>query len=194
MPTAYIIANTNQPLSKTLLEETQARLDYFNWDYQIWPAVVGRNIVDSDWAALGVCALNRGKFFSQPGAQGCFHSHFTLWQHCRHIDQPIVVLEHDALCQAPFPLDLNLEHCVWKLYTATSTKNNDITGQWSRGSWAYTLTPTQALDLIVFSQQYGAQSLDKQIGSRVLNWQHLDSDLFVHNPRPRFSTTTTRVF
>ena len=194
MTTAYIIANLDQPLSRMLLEETQASLDQYNWSYQVWPAVIGKNIVDSDWSALGLRALDRGKFLRQPGAQGCFHSHFKLWQHCQCIDQPIVVLEHDAVCQAPFPLDLDLERCVWKLYPASTTRINDITGEWSRGSWAYTLTPKQARDLTVFSQQQGAQAPDKQIGSRVLRWQHLDRDLFTHNPIPRISTTSTRFF
>lgn len=194
MITAYIITDLNNQLSRILTEQTQQCLDHFGWSYKIWPAVNGFALTDQHWQRLGIRLLSLGKTAERPGAQGCIHSHFTLWQHCVELAEPIVVLEHDALAQAEFPSDLNLDHCVWRLWSADVTRQNSVSGTWSRGSWAYTLTPSQAQQLIDFSRQQGVQALDKQLGSRAVQWQSLGWDLFKHNPRPRLSQTASRLY
>jgi hypothetical protein len=68
-------------------------------------------------------------------------------------------------------------------------KYKPTVGSWNRGAWAYTLTPVQADKLIRFTEQHGALALDKQIGTHAVEWQHWTSDLFLHNPRRRISTT-----
>jgi glycosyl transferase family 25 len=49
------------------------------------------------------------------GLAGCFLSHYLLWEKCISINEPIGILEHDALFVRPIPDDiLNLftHHCI----------------------------------------------------------------------------------
>ena len=194
MITAYIITDPRSTFSTLRAAETIDTLEQHHWRYKIWPAVNGFALTADDWQELGIQLLPRGKTPGRPGALGCIHSHFRLWQHCQRINEPIVILEHDALAQAGFPQDLDLEQGIWKLCTADSLKHNDITGTWSRGAWAYTLTPQQAQSLIAFSREHGVQALDKQIGSNAVAWSSLGWNLFVHNPSPRLSSTVAKIY
>jgi len=194
MITAYIITDIHSKFSTALAEQTQHSLQQYGWNYCVWPAVNGFELTAHSWANLGISLLDRGKILTRPGAWGCIHSHFTLWQHCEQLGEPIVVLEHDALAQAEFPCDLDLEVGVWKLWHNHNIRHNSITGTWSRGSWAYTLTPGQSKALIEFSRSQGVQALDKQLGTRAVAWQALDWDLFQHNPSSRWSSTVFRTY
>lgn len=194
MITAYIITDINSKFSTALALETQQSLDQWGWKYSVWPAVNGFALIDADWRALGITLLKRGKAVTRPGVWGCIHSHFTLWQHCVELAEPIVVLEHDALALAAFPGDLDLDRGVWKLWQSHALRHNEITGTWSRGAWAYTLTPQQAQALIEFSCRSGVQAVDKQLGTEAVPWQALDRDLFQHNTRPRWSSTVMSIY
>ena len=194
MITAYIITDIHSKFSTLLAQETKNSLDLYGWNYSVWPAINGFALSDRDWRNLGITLLKRGKTPTKPGALGCIHSHFTLWQHCVLKGEPIVVLEHDALAQGKFPDSLDLDHSVWKLWSTHDIRHNDITGSWSRGSWAYTLTPTQAAELIDFSRTNGVQALDKQLGTDAVPWTSLTWDLFQHNPRPRWSSTVMSIY
>ena len=194
MITAYVITDIHSKFSTALAEETQHSLQKYGWNYCVWPAVNGFELTAQSWANLGISLLDRGKTLTRPGAWGCIHSHFTLGQHCEQLGEPIVVLEHDALAQAEFPCDLDLEVGVWKLWSSHSIRHNSISGNWSRGSWAYTLTPRQAKALIEFSRGAGVQALDKQLGTTAVPWQALEWDLFQHNPRSRWSSTVLRTY
>lgn len=49
----------------------------------------------------------RNRLIRSPGVQGCFLSHFTLWQKCVELDKPIFILEHDGLIIRTPPTDLD---------------------------------------------------------------------------------------
>jgi hypothetical protein len=194
MITAYIITDIHSQFSSNLARETSARLDQYQWQYKIWPAVNGFQLTDRDWLQQGISLLPRGKTIDRPGAWGCIHSHYTLWQHCLDINEPMVVLEHDALAQSSYPEELDLDQGVCKLWATHSLRRNAVTGTWSRGSWAYTLTPAQAESLVAFSRKYGVQALDKQLGSHAVSWHALNWDLFQHNPRCILSSTVLGIY
>jgi glycosyl transferase family 25 len=46
---------------------------------------------------------NHGDFLA---VMGCFMSHFTLWKKCIELNEPIIILEHDAIVYSEIPLDL----------------------------------------------------------------------------------------
>lgn len=49
------------------------------------------------------------------GFKGCFLSHFLLWEKCLELNEPILILEHDALMIRALPeniLDLFSHHCI----------------------------------------------------------------------------------
>jgi hypothetical protein len=196
-PLTYVIAVTDPsaPGYKTAevnLAKTLGELSRWQWPHAVWPATTPSGV---DWPLLGVELLPRGAILKRPGAQACFHSHFRLWQHCVSLGKPIVVMEHDARVTAPWPRDIDLDQSVWKLHRpdGRGDRVNEITGTWSCGAWAYTLTPTQAQQLVTFTKTVGAQAVDKQIGSRAVTWQYWTSDLAAHRPVIGRSTTSPKV-
>jgi hypothetical protein len=134
--------------------------------------------------------MSEGKMTRRPGAQGCWLSHFALWQRCVDLDQPIIIMEHDAVVTAPWPADIDIDTCVVKLYSTAECKVNPAFGLWSKGAHAYTVTPQQAHILITDAQQRGAQALDKHLGDRVLPWTFYQTDLVMLNPARGPSSTS----
>lgn len=196
-PVAYVIAvvdpcAVSHAVAKANLAVTVTVLEQWAWPWRVWPATVPSAV---DWTGLGVALLPRGAILKRPGAQACFHSHFRLWSHCVDIGQPIVVMEHDARVSGAWPAHIDLDQCVWKLChpDGRGDRSNDYTGTWSCGAWAYTLTPRWAGQLIDFSRSVGAQAVDKQIGSRVVDWRYWCDDLVMHRPAVHRSTTSPKV-
>jgi hypothetical protein len=198
-PLTFIIADTDPHsphyrVSQQNLARTQAQAALHGWNTQVWPAVNGLAVTSADWSRIGVALLDRGAIVKRPGARGCWHSHWGLRQHCTDIDQPIVVLEHDAYINGPWPQDIDLDRCVWKLHgpDGRGERVNTITGEWSCGAWAYTLAPSFARQLIDFSRLNGAQAVDKQLGRSVIPWSYWLADLVTHRPAVRSSTTSPK--
>jgi len=200
-PHVYIIAQVdssnkiskkNHEISVGCLATTQKLLDQYGWDWTVWPAQDGYAVTDQTWEQLGIFLYTGGgKLPDRPGAQGCVISHFRLWQHCVKTDQPMIVLEHDAQlvdCRWPEYLDINAR--IYKLHARTKHKGNPVTGDWSTGTYAYTLVPWQAQTLIDSVIKHGAQSSDKLIGSNIVEWDYSPQTLFQHDPAIRRSTTS----
>ena len=192
-PAIYIICDPHSPQGHSTLLQTEQLLLQWGYTWQRQPQTPGRTVTDQTWRSLGIRRLNQGKWINRPGAWGCFISHYRLWLQCRDSENPMVILEHDALAQAAWPRDLDLDHCVWKLWRPVPLKYKPTVGHWNRGAWAYTLTAAQAASLIRFTEQQGALALDKQIGTHAVAWQHWREDLFLHNPQPRISTTSRQI-
>lgn len=60
----------------------------------------------------GIAWMNRGKRGSRKVLMGCFSSHFLLWLKCIEIDEPIMILESDALCTRTMPSRLRFRHVI----------------------------------------------------------------------------------
>lgn len=189
-PQVFVICDQQSPQGQQTLTETEHCLRRYGYTWSRSAQTVGKTVTDQTWQNLGICRLNQGKWVSRPGAWGCFISHYLLWRRCREESSPLLILEHDALAQAAWPENLDLDQCVWKLWRSQPMKYKSTVGHWNRGAWAYTVTPSQADSLIRFTEQHGALALDKQIGTNAVRWQHYHSDLFLHNPRKRISTTS----
>jgi hypothetical protein len=92
--------------------------------------------------------------------------------------------------QGPWPQDLDIETQLVKLYRTAQCKVKPEFGRWSKGSHAYTVTPSQAARLIAFAQATPAQALDKHLGDGVLPWTFYSQDLVTLNPRRGPSITS----
>jgi hypothetical protein len=198
-PQAFVIASTDPssrhyPISQRNLAQTLSRAKLHGWKLSVWPATEGYMVTDQEWQDIGVRLLDRGAIIHQPGARGCWFSHWRLWQQCIDLDQPIIILEHDAYIRAAWPEDIDLDQCVWKLHLddGRGLRENNLTGEWSYGAYSYTMTPRFAHDLMVFSRLHGAQAVDKQLGRLVIPWQYWREDLAPHKPRSRKSTTSPK--
>jgi GR25 family glycosyltransferase involved in LPS biosynthesis len=133
------------------------------------------------------------------GFKGCFLSHFLLWEKCIELDEPIMILEHDALMIRPLPeniLDLFTHHCILdygihlpnyeellKYDGPTKVKEHprlhankisirDINHAHIRGSHAHLIKPLGARTLI----------------DSVKKWGHLASDATVNQYYTEFIT------
>jgi GR25 family glycosyltransferase involved in LPS biosynthesis len=148
------------------------------WNAKVFSAVNGYNIKDTVWAEHGLRIPAKSKNKEKksigdlPGAQGCFLSHYTLWNTCITMDQPIVILEDDAIVISPMS-DINLDYDLIKLHAPRATGQSKL-GHWSTGAFAYWLSPVGAKKLVEFSKQNGPILADKIIVSSVLNWGYLD--------------------
>ena len=131
-----------------------------------------------------------GKMRQRPGAQGCWMSHWQLWNRCADHGEPLVILEHDAVVQAAWPQDLDIESRLVKLYRNAECKTKPQFGRSSKGSHAYTITPAQAAQLIAFARATPAQAPDKHLGDGVVPWTFYNQDLVTLNPRRGPSITS----
>ena len=183
-PHCYVIAHA----TSRVVGDCTKSLAAHNWRYEIFPAVM--SVTAADWEKAGVVMSTGGKMRQRPGAQGCWMSHWQLWNRCVNTNQPLVILEHDAVVQGPWPQDLDIETQLVKLYRTAECKVKPEFGRWSKGSHAYTVTPVQAARLIAFAQATPAQALDKHLGDGVLSWTFYSQDLVTLNPRRGPSITS----
>jgi len=187
-PCAYVI--TQRKPHHPVLAQCLQSLEQYSWPYQLFAATDGYSVTDQAWSDQGVRMLaDRGKMQHRPGAQGCWHSHFRLWQRAAE-GETLIVLEHDVLVKDPWDPTILEEDPLVKLYATAKTKVNAITGTWSIGAHAYLLTPKNADRLITHARRYGAQALDKHLGDQVVPWRFWHRDLVVLNPRRGASTTS----
>lgn len=186
-PRAYVIAHAASPV----VGDCVASLEQHAWPYEIAPAVDGGAITAQDWQRIGVAmSPTAGKLPRRPGAQGCWFSHFDLWLRCVQSDQPMIILEHDAVVEAPWPEDLDISQEIVKLYRTAECKTKPGLGTWSKGSHAYAITPDQAQALIDRARNWGASPVDKHMISGSIPWRFLDHDLVRLNRRRGPSTTS----
>lgn len=188
-PKCYVISHS---LSK-VIDECVRSLVKYSWNFEIFNAVDGRKLTDRDWASIGVVMSTEGKMTKRPGAQGCWMSHWHLWNRCVEINKPIVIMEHDAVVTDVWPESLDISAKLIKLYRHAECKINPAFGRWSKGSHAYTITPEQAQRLISYARNNGAQAVDKHLGDLVLPWSFMTQDLVILNPRRGQSSTNSIV-
>lgn len=185
-PTSYVIAHSSSRVVKDCINS----LERYQWPYQLVPAVNGQQLSAKDWAAIGVTLSTGGKMRQRPGAQGCWMSHWNLWQLCVNRQEPIVILEHDAVVTDRWPNDIDFNKQVVKLYRTAVCKTKPLFGTWSKGSHAYTLTPEQAERLINFARSNPVQAVDKHLADLIVPWSFYHSDLVVLNTNRGPSSTS----
>ena len=185
-PTCYVIAHAES----RVIDDCIASLRKYNWKFEKFNAVNGQTITQADWQRIGIELSDKGKMSRRPGAQGCWHSHYRLWNKCLIDNTPIVIMEHDAVVNGTWPDTLDISNKLVKLYLTAECKVNPAYGRWSKGAHAYTLTPVQALTLIEHARRYGAQAVDKHLGDSVLPWTFLDQDLVTLNLQRGPSSTS----
>jgi len=174
------------------LPQTIGSCNHYNWQTNIFPAVNGYHLRESDWENFGLSqpkkSKNKEKKFigDLPGAQGCFLSHYKLWNTCIAMDQPIVILEDDAIAISPLS-HINLDYDLVKLHSPRGEGQSKL-GNWSTVAFAYWLSPVGAKKLVEFSKQNGPMLADKIIVSSVLNWGYLDSPIVQLGNRTGSST------
>jgi GR25 family glycosyltransferase involved in LPS biosynthesis len=176
--------------SSLVFDDCVKSLRLHAWNFTKVSAIDGHRITQEHWKKIRVSMNEQGKMPRRPGAQGCWHSHWALWNHCVESNEPIVIMEHDAVVNDIWPDDLDISNGVVKLFNTAECKVNPAFGRWSKGAHAYTLTPNQAQRLIDHARQHGAQAVDKHLGDLVVPWFFYSRDLVTLNPRRGPSSTS----
>ena len=185
-PMVYVIAHSSSPVVRDCVQS----LHEHGWKFELFPAVDGKKLKSADWERIGVkMSATAGKLPKRAGAQGCWFSHWSLWEQAVNQQQPMVILEHDAVVTAPWPDDIDVDSCIVKLYTEAPCKIKEGMGMWSKGAHAYTVTPQQAQQLIDRGRSFGASPVDKHIISKYAPWRFLEYNLVILNDKRGRSST-----
>ena len=187
-PKTFVIALKDHPVSQQQLQDCLTSAEKFNWHVEIFWGIDGRYITDQIWKDEGIFVREDKPTMDKPGARGCFLSHWFLWKKCVELNEPIIILEHDALIQYPWkPLEIST-HLI-KLHSHYSKKRfkfDEDSGNWTKSGHAYCLLPTHAEKLIKFTREVGAFANDMMIGDKVLDYTHMNEYVTRQNT---YSTT-----
>ena len=189
-PMCYVISHA----TSRVVADCRQSLQTHGWKFKNFTAVDGTKITTKDWEHINVqMSPTAGKLPHRPGAQGCWFSHWALWNLCVESGQPLIILEHDAVIQASWPQDLDIDTCIVRLYQYAHCKEKVGLGIWAKGAHAYSITPYQAKQLIDRARHWGGSPVDKHIISGSIPWRFLGWDLVTLNPlRGRSSTSRQR--
>lgn len=168
-PKTFVIALKDHEVSLKQLEDCKASAEKHGWHLETFWGVNGRSIKADDWKEIGVVPV-----IKRLGQQGCWFSHFLLWNKCLEINEPIVVLEHDAVIQRPWePLEIDRSliklHRHYRKYPMDPKWIHPTTGRWSPSTHAYCILPHHAEILIKASKKIGCYHADVFLGDKIID-------------------------
>lgn len=190
LPKSFVIALKDHEISRQQLDDCLRSCKKFNWDVEVFWGINGRSVTDQSWNDIKVTPLYYKPTMNKPGTWGCFFSHWYLWNECIKINQPIIILEHDAIIISPW-VSITIDESLIKLhrnYKPKKIKYDNDSGVWTNSAHAYCLTPHHAETLINFVRTVGALPVDVLIGDKVLSFIHMDNPELVDRQNT-YSTT-----
>jgi GR25 family glycosyltransferase involved in LPS biosynthesis len=189
-PKTFVIAIKGHTVSETQLSQCIDSGTRYNWKINTFWGIDGRSITDDTWKNENIVPrLDKPTMFRR-GVQGCFLSHWKLWNYCIELNEPIIILEHDAIIQ-DYWQSLEISDSIIKLHRYYKEKNpkyDEDTGLWSASGHAYCLLPKHATILVEFVKHKGAFEVDRIIGDKVIPFKHLGKPSLVERQNS-FSTT-----
>ena len=155
----FIITLTDLPMSVEAAERciASARQCGEERGLEILPAV-DRFQSQAFFSQHGLTWRRYDETTDSDAGMGCFASHYTLWQRCIELGEPIIVLEHDAVFRFPVP-PLRFKHVImlgepfyfsYCLKKISAHKKREIFHYWRflMGTHAYAITPEGARRLV----------------------------------------------
>lgn len=190
---SYIIILEESELGKSIGKQAIEAAERFGINLEVHPAVLGYNSKPK-FEEYGITKFLNRTILQHPGHQGCFLSHFELWQKCVDLNEPIIILEHDGIFLRELPDDVldNFEDILrldnfeaWKPEYEQKV-NNSLTepvNYWSRptecswhssgdyyvGAYGYIIKPHAAQKLIDHAIQNGAVCTEAHIGTKIVD-------------------------
>ena len=189
-PKTFVIAIKGHPVSESQLQDCLSSSEKFNWNVEVFWGVNGQTLTEQSWKDIGVKPLLNKPTMMKKGTWGCFFSHWTLWNKCIKLDEPIIVLEHDAVIQEiwrPIEIDESMIK-LHRYYKQKNLKYDDDSGLWSPSTHAYCILPEHAEKLINFAKTVGGYETDRMMGNKVLAVKHLGKPSMVER-QDSYSTT-----
>lgn len=190
-PKTFVIALKDHEISLSQLNDCFDSAKTNNWKIETFWGINGRNITEQDWKNIKVTPVTK-----KLGQRGCWFSHFLLWNKCVELNEPIVVLEHDAVIQRPWePLEIDQSliklHRHYRKDPMSHKWNHAITGRWSPSTHAYCLTPDHASILIRAARSIGCYNADVFMGDKIISVKLLGNPEQLVARQNTFSTTGT---
>jgi hypothetical protein len=190
-PKTFVIALKDHEISRKQLQDCLTTAQKYNWSIEVFWGINGKTITENSWNDIGVKPLYHKGSMDKPGTWGCFFSHWNLWHKCIELNEPIIILEHDALIEdfwKPFEIvsltKLHENYSLKKLHKWV----DDDSGICSSSTHAYCILPEHARALINFSKSVGAFATDRMIGDKVVPITHLGTPSLVSRQN-NYSTT-----
>jgi glycosyl transferase family 25 len=125
---AFVITMKGRSFSEELAEDCIASGKKINLKIEKFDAIQLDDVAPT-YKKFGLRPFPKLKFTRDTkGVRGCFCSHYSLWLKCIELNEPIMILEHDALFMRPIPKDIVdkfSELCNLDAYSRTSTVYED---------------------------------------------------------------------
>jgi glycosyl transferase, family 25 len=102
---AFVIGLTKIESSKTSGLETLSKLKEYGFDTQWFEGTYGNDaeeLFKKENRTLFNPERHAKSKSDSPGAKGCFHSHYRLWQQCVQLNEPIAIFEDDIVFKRNF--------------------------------------------------------------------------------------------
>lgn len=179
---SFIIVLENHSKSTTFAEIAINSAREQKWNLEVFKAVDGRQLPINYLDSLQLYPRSNKKFkkqFERPGVVGCFLSHYTLWNKCIEINEPIGIFEEDVIFLAP-PLD-NFEFSEILKFEKKKLGKNYGTGEWWQGAYAYLITPLAAKKLVSWSLYNGILPADVMLGTEIVDIKFLEKEIVTLN-------------
>ena len=169
--TGYIIRLESHELSEAWGRHAMTTGVEQGWNLEYWPAVDGRA---TDLAQHGIEIYQGHKkcirYMARPGTQGCFLSHWQLWNQCVTHGEPIAIFEHDVeFLSGPASVWPDVD--VIKLEGFRPSKPI-AAGQWWEGARAYVISPQGASKIIAWVAKHGAMPADWMLCDGIVTVAH----------------------
>ena len=183
----YIIRLESHELSQAWGMHAMTTGQALGWDLEYWPGVDGRL---TELAQHGIEIYQGHKkcirYMARPGTQGCFLSHWQLWNQCVTNSKPMAIFEHDVEFRAS-PTGDWPDADVVKLEGFRPSKPIPA-GQWWEGARAYVITPKGASKIIAWVVRHGAMPADWMLCDGIVTVAH-DQQRLVQARQNQFSFT-----
>lgn len=164
---SFVISLKNNDTSKRLTTRCVESLQNLKMPYQIWDAVDGTNgkniylpdhLKDKEYMSW----IKQSNDRLSTSEIALFLTHYSLWAHCCTINEPIIILEHDAIFVKPY-MHHKYPNTIYYLgHKDQIGKEISITWYFTRDSYffmpqthAYAIDPSAARNLISHAIRFG---------------------------------------
>jgi GR25 family glycosyltransferase involved in LPS biosynthesis len=202
---AYIITVKGNDKSEIYSKRCQMSCASVEMPFKIWDAYDGtqNTIIPPEHHNSGsvMNILKITDHYLTRGEVACALSHISLWNHCALIDQPIVILEHDAIMVKKFENHLSYNSIIYLGGSEWAEQNWPITHVPPHASegpnyhficraHAYSIDPTMAKNLLSHVIKFGIVApLDIMIRCDLFNITHLGLYAYDKNMDKVYDTT-----
>jgi len=192
---AFVIILQESEHSRKVGAEAIEAARKFGIEPEVHNGVLGYNAPEK-FREYGITRFLTRDIIDNPGHQGCFLSHFELWMKCVKLNEPTIILEHDAVFIRTLPDDILdkfdgvLKLDPFDVFDTTEIYTKNVqghmsepvevwhqpsrntwhgTGEFLWGAYGYIIKPHAAMELVQFARRIGAAPTDIHIGRNIVD-------------------------